>query len=297
MLPTERSFVERPVAEMDEMVSGNDSEQRNVNVVAAKAGHVVRASEAAKGLGDEFRESRSATDVDPRETPSWSSLPLIQRKAVVEALFFASERPLSLKDLRQLLNADRKSVKEVIDALRQDCVEANRGVTLEEVGGGFAYRTRLEFSPWVRAIVQTRPPRLSRAALETLAIVAYRQPVTRAEVEEVRGVETGSVLRSLLDKRLVRILGRKDDIGRPMIYATTREFLELFGLKDLTALPTLRDFEALSGGGARPKPVKDAPRNKRALSSAERSLSHGPTLVSTPGNGETLQPTHQSERR
>jgi segregation and condensation protein B len=116
---------------------------------------------------------------------------------------------------------------------------------LEEVAGGFQFRTRAEHVDWVRRLNKSRPFRFSRAALETLAIIAYRQPITRAEVEYLRGVDSGGVVKTLLDRHLVRILGKKDIAGRPMIYGTTREFLELFGLRDLAALPTLREFSEI----------------------------------------------------
>jgi segregation and condensation protein B len=117
---------------------------------------------------------------------------------------------------------------------------------LEEVAGGFQFRTRAEHVDWVRRLNKSRPFRFSRAALETLAIVAYRQPVTRAEIEYLRGVDSGGVVKTLLDRHLVRILGKKDIAGRPMIYGTTREFLELFGLRDLAALPTLKEFSEIT---------------------------------------------------
>jgi segregation and condensation protein B len=190
----------------------------------------------------------------PEPLPPWSELSVARRQSIIEALIFASEQPLTIKDMRELLGVPKSELVGLIAKIREDLAHHQRGIVLEDVAGGYVFRTRVELAPWLRALVKTRPPRLSRAALECLAIVAYRQPVTRAEVEEVRGVESGSILRALLEKRLVRILGRKEDIGRPMIYGTTREFLQMFGLKDLTALPTLRDLSALMGKAQGPAP-------------------------------------------
>jgi segregation and condensation protein B len=116
---------------------------------------------------------------------------------------------------------------------------------MQEVSGGYQLRTRPEYADFLRKLGQSRPFRFSRPALESLSIIAYRQPVTRSEIEYLRGVDSGSVVKTLLEKRLIRILGKKDVPGKPMIYGTTKEFLELFGLSDLSALPTLREFSEL----------------------------------------------------
>jgi segregation and condensation protein B len=124
--------------------------------------------------------------------------------------------------------------------------EAGRGFVLVEVAEGYQFRSRPEHAEWFRRLGRQRPFRFSRAALETLAIIAYRQPVTRPEIEYLRGVDSGGVLKTLLDKRLVRILGKREIPGRPLIYGTSREFLEFFGLRDLTGLPTLKEFSELT---------------------------------------------------
>ncbi|MFM7202787.1 MAG: SMC-Scp complex subunit ScpB [Myxococcota bacterium] len=201
------------------------------------------------------------TSLEKEQLPPWSELSNARRMAVLEAILFASEQPVSLKELRQLLGVRSAELMRHIEAIREDLRQHHRGVTLEEVGGGYVFRTRSELAPWVRAFVRTRPPRLTRAALECLAIVAYKQPCTRADIEQVRGVESGHLLRGLLEKRLVRILGRKEDVGRPIIYGTTREFLQMFGLKDLTSLPTLRDLNALSGKTQGPEPQAGPPES------------------------------------
>jgi segregation and condensation protein B len=133
-----------------------------------------------------------------------------------------------------------------LDALAAAYEREGRGLRIVQVAGGYQLRTPAEHGPWVRRLLRERPPRLSRPMLETLAIVAYRQPCTRLDIEAVRGVEAEAVLSTLIERRLVRIVGRKEAPGRPLLYATTREFLEVFGLPDLNALPPLRDL----GSGA-----------------------------------------------
>jgi segregation and condensation protein B len=124
--------------------------------------------------------------------------------------------------------------------------EAAGGVTLVEVAGGWQLRTDPSTVEYVRRFLRVRPQRLTRAAVETLSIIAYRQPVTRPEIEEIRGVDSAAVVKALLDRRLIKILGKKEEVGRPILYGTTREFLEFFALKDLSALPTLHEFQELS---------------------------------------------------
>src|SRR6185369_2464930 len=139
---------------------------------------------------------------------------------------------------------DKKRVEELVEEIRSDF--QHRGVRLDEVGDGFAFRSNPAYSEYVRGYLSLRPVRLSRAQLETLSIVAYRQPITRPEVDDVRGVDSGAVLKSLLERDLVRIIGKKDEPGRPLLYGTTGIFLEFFGLKGLGDLPTLREFTELT---------------------------------------------------
>ena len=166
-------------------------------------------------------------------------------KGLIEALIFAAETPLSLERLVALTERPRSDVRAALDALRDDCGRAGRGLDLYEVGGGYQLRTQIDYAPYVRRLVKDRAIRLSQAALETLAIIAYRQPVTRGEIEYLRGVDSGAVVKSLLEKNLVKMLGRKDVPGRPTLYGTSRYFLEFFGLRELADLPTLKDFAAL----------------------------------------------------
>ncbi|MGK2906289.1 MAG: SMC-Scp complex subunit ScpB [Desulfuromonadales bacterium] len=165
---------------------------------------------------------------------------------LVEALIFAADGPIKLERMAEALDLDQAEILSAIEALQVDYAEHPRGFFMQEVSGGYQLRTRPEYADYLRKIGRSRPFKFSRPALESLAIIAYRQPVTRSEVEYLRGVDSGSVLKTLLEKRLVRILGKKDVPGKPMIYGTTREFLELFGLPDLAALPTLREFSELA---------------------------------------------------
>ncbi|NJC87554.1 MAG: SMC-Scp complex subunit ScpB [Desulfuromonas sp.] len=167
-------------------------------------------------------------------------------KALVEALLFGADGPLRSDRLAEVLEVERTVVNDVLGALQAEYEARPRGFFLQEVAGGYQLRTRPEFADYLRRLGRTRPFKFSRPALETLAIVAYRQPVTRTEIEYLRGVDSGSVLKTLLDRHLVRILGKKDVPGKPAIYGTTREFLELFGLADLAALPTLKEFSELA---------------------------------------------------
>ena len=165
---------------------------------------------------------------------------------LVEALIFAADGPIKLERMAEALDLDQAEILSAIEVLQVDYAEHPRGFFMQEVSGGYQLRTRPEYADYLRKLGRSRPFKFSRPAMESLAIIAYRQPVTRSEVEYLRGVDSGSVLRTLLEKRLVRILGKKDVPGKPMIYGTTREFLELFGLPDLAALPTLREFSELA---------------------------------------------------
>jgi segregation and condensation protein B len=170
-----------------------------------------------------------------------------QLPAVIESLLFAAGAPVPVARLVEALEGpSRSEVVQALDALAAEYERCGRGLRLVQVAGGYQLRTPAEHGPYIRRLLRERPPRLSRPMLETLAIVAYRQPCTRVEIEAIRGVEADAVLATLTDRRLVRILGRKEAPGRPLLYGTTKEFLEVFGLPDLSALPTLREL----GNGA-----------------------------------------------
>jgi segregation and condensation protein B len=190
-------------------------------------------------------------------------------KPIIEALVFASPEPLTLKALCKVLDSEpREDVEAALRALKKD-YERLGGLQLVEVAGGYQIVTRPELNDWVRRLFdEHKTQRLSVQALETLAVIAYKQPVTAPEIAEIRGVNTGGVLATLLEKRLIRIAGRKRVVGRPFLYATTREFLVRFGLNDLGDLPRIEEmadalgFEApagLSSGPAAQPSLLDAP--------------------------------------
>jgi segregation and condensation protein B len=167
-------------------------------------------------------------------------------RTIVETLLFLAERPITVEEIRQASGVDAERIEKALDQLSGHYREGPCGVVLHEVAGGWQLRSSPDNSAFARRFLKVKPQRLTRAALETLAIIAYRQPVTRPEVEEVRGVDSGAVVKALLDRKLLKILGKKEEPGRPILYGTSREFLEFFALKDLASLPTLREFHELS---------------------------------------------------
>ena len=168
-------------------------------------------------------------------------------KAIIEALIFASDTPLAPEKIRVVFpEVEKKEIKEIIDQIVSEYNERNGGIFLQEVAGGFQFRTNPELAQWIKKLKNSKPHSLSPQAMETLAIVAYKQPIVKSEIESIRGVDVGGPLKSLLDKKLVRIVGRKDVPGKPIIYGTTRRFLEVFSLKDLLDLPNLRELKELN---------------------------------------------------
>lgn len=167
-------------------------------------------------------------------------------KAIVEAILFASHEPVSLNRLRDIIEeVDRQTLKLIISELQNEYILRGSGLQIVEIAGGFQMATRSELGEYIRRLKKTRhSSRLSRPSLETLAIIAYKQPVMKHEIDEIRGVDSAGVIKGLLQKRLIKIVGRKDEPGRPILYGTTKEFLRHFGLRNLSELPTLRDLEA-----------------------------------------------------
>ncbi|MEE9538386.1 MAG: SMC-Scp complex subunit ScpB [candidate division NC10 bacterium] len=165
---------------------------------------------------------------------------------ILEALLFASPDPLSITQLQELLEEDEEGIMNNLNYLKELYENNGSGLTIIEVAGGFRMSTRPDLHPWLTRLARVRPGRLSRPALETVAIIAYRQPVTKAEVEAIRGVAVDGVLRTLIERRLIRIVGRKRDVGRPILYGTSRSFLEYFGFQELSELPSLKEIETLT---------------------------------------------------
>lgn len=172
-----------------------------------------------------------------------------ERIAIIEALTFVSEEPLSVKTMAEVLREDRAVVEAAVAELAQEFNARNGGLQLREVAGGWQFATRPEYHEHVRAYLKSRPSaKLSIASLETLAVIAYKQPVTVPEILEIRGVQSPSSIKTLLDKKLIVAKGRKETVGRPMMYGTSKDFLLQFGLKDLGELPSMEDFQDLAGG-------------------------------------------------
>lgn len=167
-------------------------------------------------------------------------------KFIVEALLFAAEKPLTAREIHACMPEVKPAdIKSALKTLEFEYDAMARSFVLKEVANGYQFRSRSAYGPYIMKMLQTSPTRLSRAALETLAIIAYRQPILRQEVERLRGVDVGGILRTLLEKGLIRIMGRKDLPGRPLIYGTTKRFLEVFDLKDIDSLPKLKEIKAL----------------------------------------------------
>ena len=167
-------------------------------------------------------------------------------KLIVEALLFASDKPLSAREIHSSLpDVKLAEIKSALEILKQEYEEMERSFILKDIANGYQFRSHSEYGPYILKMLQTSPNRLSRAALETLSIIAYKQPILRQEIERYRGVDVGGILRMLGEKDLVKIMGREDLPGRPLIYGTTNKFLEVFDLQSIEALPKLKEIESL----------------------------------------------------
>ena len=165
-------------------------------------------------------------------------------KNIIESLLFVADEPLSIDRFKNIIGqAETKEIRQALEELGADYETRQGGFYLNQVAGGYQIRTRSEYMQWIKRLLQPKPLRLSKAALETLAIIAYKQPVIRSDVEHIRGVDCGGVLRVLLERKFIRVLGRREIPGRPLIYATTKRFLEVFDLKNLKDLPTPKEIE------------------------------------------------------
>ena len=170
-------------------------------------------------------------------------------KSIVESLLFASSEPLTPRQIHALLPGRKlKEIKGALEDLKNEYQDLKRSFLIKEVAEGYQFRTLPSFKPYIANLINETPSKLSKAALETLTIIAYKQPIIRQEIERLRGVDSGGILRLLLKKSLIRIVDRKSLPGRPIIYGTTKRFLEVFGLKDLSSLPTLKEIEELGDG-------------------------------------------------
>ncbi len=193
----------------------------------------------------------------PAADPALSDMRAL--KGILEALLFVTAEPIPVTRFLALLGAvTKQDVDQALASLAQDYEQEGRGLQLAEVAGGYRIVTKAEFAPWLKRLEKVKAPsKLSRSALESLAIIAYKQPIVRGEVEQIRGVETSGVIRTLLERKLVRIVGRKEEPGRPIMYGTTKFFLEHFGLRDLSQLPPLREFKELGESEQAMLPIDD----------------------------------------
>jgi segregation and condensation protein B len=210
-------------------------------------GDAAAAAEPGMGPGEVNLSEEDDEDEDGREGPGLAGAVALAAQdlaGVLEALILVSDKPIAAVRLARITRSDVGLVKQKLAELQS--VYLGRGINLDEIAGGFQFRTSVRYAPFVRNLVTQKPVKLSRAQLEVLAIIAYRQPVTRPEIEDVRGVDSGSALKVLLERNVIKIIGKKDDAGRPMLYGTSPEFLELFGLKSLRELPTLKEFAELT---------------------------------------------------
>jgi len=168
-------------------------------------------------------------------------------KSILESLLFVADGPLTVQRFAEVVDGiDKETIHTLLQELQSDLEAPSRGLQLVEVAGGYQLRTAKINGDWVKKLLGGRPARMGRATLETLAIIAYRQPITKAEIEAIRGVDVDGVITTLLERNLIRAVARKDVPGRPFLYGTTAEFLQLFNLKDLTDLPTLKDTDEIS---------------------------------------------------
>jgi segregation and condensation protein B len=195
---------------------------------------------------EDENDPKEATDPLLEEVPA---LTPEEVRAIVEALVFASPQPLTAREIGKVLpGVPKEEWQMALEGLMADYARAGRGLQMVEIAAGYQITTRPEMNEYVRELLDPRAPtRLSIQALETLAVIAYKQPVTLPEVIDLRGVKSGGVLKTLLEKRLIKIVGRKDVVGRPMLYGTSKEFLLHFGLKDLAELPKIEEFAEVLG--------------------------------------------------
>jgi segregation and condensation protein B len=194
-------------------------------------------------------EPEAAEPIEADEVEGTREISATELKGITESLIFVADEPIDSKFIAKVLRVEQPAVDEAIQSLVEDYGDRAGGLQLREIAGGWQISTRAEHHEYVRAYLKSKPSaKLSLASLETLAVIAYKQPVTVPEILEIRGVQSPSAIKTLLDKRLIVAKGRKETVGRPMMYGTSKEFLIQFGLKDLSELPSIEDFQDLAGG-------------------------------------------------
>ncbi len=247
----EQSPQETPVAEVSEpVVEAAPEEPAETEAVAEEspvAEEQVAAQAETEPADAPVMNAEELLGADATDQPSEEASAEANLKAVVEAVIYITEEPLTVEQVANALDQPKERIEAVLQQLTDEYAKADRGITIREVAGGFKMGTKPEHHEAIRNFVKRmKPPlKLSIAALETLAVIAYKQPITAPEIMEIRGVQGAGVIKTLLDRKLIAIGGRKQVVGKPILYKTTKEFLMQFGLKDLAELPTLKEFEEL----------------------------------------------------
>ncbi|MGC4115408.1 MAG: SMC-Scp complex subunit ScpB [Myxococcales bacterium] len=237
-----------PAAQGEEAPSADPSAPETVEDEAEDSAPKKQQKEPAEGDG----EAATSEDEEQEDTPFEKLVARARRfsearvRVILESLLFVTDKPLSEEAIQQTTGISIQVIKDQMQKLQGTYRDGVRGIVLHEVAGGWQFRTCPTSSDFVRRFLKVKPQRLTRAALETLAIIAYRQPVTRPEIEDIRAVDCGAVVKALLDRQLIKIIGKKEEPGRPLLYGTTTQFLEFFNLRDLSSLPTLREFQELN---------------------------------------------------
>jgi len=229
-----------------------------------------------------------------------------QIKPILEALLLASDAPLSVEKIRDILpDAERDEINRQLTELVSEYEARNGGFHLCAVAGGYQFRTRPDFGQWIKKLKGARTQVLSPAAMETLAVVAYRQPVMKSEVDKIRGVDSSASVKGLLDKKIIRMVGRKDVPGKPMLYGTTKKFLEMFNLNDLSELPTLRELREIEGDAALQAPLdlkergvnSESPTLRESKQPADDSELPAPEDRKECGDGEEMPERQDLQKR
>ena len=219
-------------------------------------------------------------------------------KNIIESLLFVAQEPLTIDRLQKIIiGAQSQELRAALDELAADYETRQGGFYLNHVAGGYQIRTRPEYKEWIKRMLQPKPLRLSKPALETLAIIAYKQPVIRSDVEHIRGVDCGGVLRVLLERKFIRVLGRKEIPGRPLIYATTKRFLEVFDLKNLKDLPTPKEIEEF--GSALAEEMDETERKEEAAEISSEDTGEtaaSPLPVESEDPAENRQTSTETEK-